>query len=136
VNDLRVERLLAGYLVVQALVGVAWWAAMAWSPPIRRVFELDDLQPAVLDSLVFADVVVIIVGGSLAAWALERGATRAVPLTAAVAGGLAYVTLYLIGWVTFTGEGALCAGVMVPPTLLSGWVAWQAYRLHHPPLGA
>jgi hypothetical protein len=45
-----------------------------------------------------------------------------------VAGGLVYVTLYLVIWVGATGEGALCFVVMVPSATLSTFVTHQLWR--------
>jgi hypothetical protein len=52
--------------VVQAVLAVAWWAAMAVDDGVREAFELDDASPEVLDAFLAADLMVF-VGGSLAA---------------------------------------------------------------------
>jgi hypothetical protein len=124
----RPERVYAAFLVLQAAVGVVWWVGLSASATARSWFELDPDRPEVLDSLVLADVVVIIVGSLLGAWAVRAGAAWALPVVAFVAGGLVYVTLYLVIWVGATGEGALCFVVMVPSATLSTFVTHQLWR--------
>ncbi len=116
------------YFVAQAAVGVALWVALAVSPTVRSWFELRPDTHAVMDAFVFADVLVVVVGSLLSAWALRTRAPWTVPMVAFTAGGVVYPTLYLVGWVSFTGSGALCLAIMVPPATLTTWIAYQTYR--------
>ena|GEM_PF-2645159 len=124
----RAEPIYVWYFVVQAVVGVGLWVALAGSDTIRSWFELRPGTPAVMDAFVFADVIIVVVGSLLSAWALHTGASWAVPVVAFTAGGVVYPTLYLAGWVSFTGTGALCLAVMLPPSTLTCWIAYQTYR--------
>jgi hypothetical protein len=122
-------RLYAGYLVAQAIAGVALWIAFAESPTIRSWFELMPEKHAVMDAFVFADLFLIVAGSGLGAWAIERGSRFAAPVIAFTAGGIVYPTLYLLGWVSFTGTGVACLGIMVPSATFTCWVAYQVSKL-------
>jgi hypothetical protein len=123
-----VQRVFAAFLVAQAVVGLAWWTALVVSPTARSWFELWPERPEMLDSLLLADLLVIVAGSLVGAWGIERETRWAVPVVAFVAGGLLYVTLYLMAWVALTGVGALCFVIMVPPTTLTCWVAVHLWR--------
>jgi hypothetical protein len=124
------ERVFAGYLAVQALAGVGWWVALALSPTVRSWFELAPGRPEVMDAFVVADAAVI-AGSALAARGLATGAAWAVPVVAFTAGGLVYPTLYLVGWVARTGAGGPTLAIMVPPSVLTCWVAVHARHRRH-----
>jgi hypothetical protein len=119
------RRLFAGYLVVQAVAGVAWWSALFGLPTLRSWFEPLPGHPEVMDAFVVADALVV-VGSLLAARGLLTGARWAVTAVGVTAGGLAYATLFLIGWVSLTGSGAPILATMVPPTVFTSWVCAHA----------
>ena len=122
------RRLGAAYLVVQAALAVAWWAALATSDTVRERFELDPSRPEVLDTFLVADLVVFVAGSLVASWALA-GAWRSAPtLVAVVAGGAAYATLYLVGWVALGGDGATGIAPMVAATTVTSTIAVAAWR--------
>ena len=127
---MRPERIFAGYMALQALVGVLFWVALGASPPVRSWIELMPERHVVTDAFIFADLVVGITGSLLSAWGLAARKGWVVPVVAFTAGGLVYPTLYLVGWVALagTGKGALCLGIMLPPATLSTWIAYQTYR--------
>ncbi|HEY4377184.1 MAG TPA: hypothetical protein VGM93_08490, partial [Acidimicrobiales bacterium] len=85
-------------------------------------------QHAVTNSYLFADVVIGIVGSALAAVAIRRNVRTDVPLAMFTAGGMVYATLYLVGWVAFTSKGGALLALMIPPSTLSTWVAYQVWR--------
>jgi hypothetical protein len=118
----------AGYLAAQAVLGVVWWITLASSTTVRSSFELMADHHAVMDAFVFADVAVVVVGSAVSAWAIERGRPGAVPAVFFTAGGIVYPTLYLLGWVSFTGVGAPLLAAMVAVSTLTVWVAWQVWR--------
>jgi hypothetical protein len=122
------ERLYAGYLIVQAVCGVVLWLIFAGVPTVRGWFELAADRHAVMDAFVFADLVVVVLGSGLSAWAIAARKSWAVPIVAFTAGAILYPTLYLIGWVSFKGTGALCLAIMVPSTTLTCWVAYQTWK--------
>ena len=121
------EPIFVAYFVVQAIVGIGLWVALATSSTVRSWFELRPDTHAVMDAFVFADVAVVVVGSLLSAWGLRTGARWTVAVVAFTAGGIIYPTLYLVGWVSFTGAGALCLAIMVPPSTLTCWIAYQTY---------
>jgi len=129
------ERLYAGYLIVQAVCGVVLWTAFAGAPTVRGWFELAADRHAVMDAFVFADLIVVVLGSGLSAWAIRTRASWAVPMVAFTAGAILYPTLYLIGWVSFKGTGALCLAIMVPSTTFTCWVAYQVWKTARPRLG-
>jgi len=118
----------AGYLAAQAVLGVVWWITLASSGTVRAGFELMGDHHAVMDAFVFADVAVVVVGSAVSAAAIERGSAAAVPAVFFTAGGIVYPTLYLLGWVSFTGTGAPLLAAMFAVSTLTVWVAWQVWR--------
>jgi len=118
----------AGYLAAQAVLGVAWWITLASSGTVRGWFELMPDHHAVMDAFVFADVAVVVVGSAVSAVAVERGSSLAVPAVFFTAGGIVYPTLYLLGWVSFTGVGSPLLAAMVAVSTLTLWVALQVWR--------
>lgn len=122
------RQVFSGFLLAQAAVGIGLWVLMLAVPDVRAGFELDDTQPAVMDAFVFADLFVIVLGSVAGARLIWRASPAAVPVVAFLAGAIVYPTLFLVGWVAFVGTGSLCLAIMVPPSILTCWVAWQTWR--------
>ena len=122
------EPIFVWYFVAQAAVGIGLWVVLASSDRVRSWFELMPAHHEVMNAFVFADVAVVVVGSLLSAWALRSQASWAVPSVAFTAGGIVYPTLYLVGWVSFTGVGTLCLAIMLPPSTLTCWIAYQTFR--------
>jgi hypothetical protein len=112
------------------VVGAGLWVAFALSPTFRGWFELLPSHHVVTDSFVFADLAVAVVASALSAWALWSGRAWAVPMVAFTAGSMAYPTAYLLGWASFAGRGPASLAIMLLPTLLTGWIAFQVWRAH------
>jgi hypothetical protein len=129
------RRVYAGYLAAQAALGVIWWITLATSGTVRSWFELMPGNHAVMDAFVFADVGVVVVGSAVSAWAIERDAPWAVPAVAFTAGGIVYPTLYLVGWVGFTGEGSPLLAAMLATSTLTVWIAYQVWRARRAVVG-
>lgn len=123
------ELVFAAYLLAQAVVGVLFWVTLAASATAREWLELVSDKPEVTDAFVFADAVVV-AGSALGAWAVRNRRSWAVPVVAFTAGGLVYPTLFLACWVAIAGTGAMTLAVMVAPSSLTTWVAWQLWRGH------
>lgn len=134
-DDQTVRRTYGGYFVVQAVVGIGFWVALATSAAVRAGFELLDVEHAVTDSFLFADIAVGIIGSLVAAGAILAGRRWAPVVAAFAAGGLTYATLYILAWVSFTGHGGVMLGIMVPPATLSCFVAHQVWRAWMPARG-
>lgn len=122
------RRVYAGYFVLQALVGIGFWVLLALSSEVRSGFELLGSEHAVTDSFLFADVSLGIVGSLVAAGAILADKRYAPVLAAFVAGSITYATLYILAWVIFTGTGGVMLGIMVPPAMLSCFMAQQVWR--------
>ena len=122
-------RVYAGYFALQAVAGVGFWGLVAMVGPVRHVFEMWPKQHAVTNSFLFADLVIGIAGAAVAAAGLWSSRRWAPPLALFVAGGMVYATIYLVGWVAFTGVGGGLLALMVVPSTLSVWAALQAWRL-------
>jgi hypothetical protein len=123
------ERIYAAYLAVQAVVGVLLWIGYASSRTVRGWFELLPSHPAVTDAFVLADLLVAVAGSAFSAWGVDRRRSWAVPVVAFTAGAMAYPTFYLIAWVSFAGTGNACLAIMVPPTVLTAWIAYRTWRM-------
>lgn len=126
---MKPNRVYAGYFALQAVAGIGFWVVVAASPTARKAFEMWPPQHAVTDSFLFADVIMGIGGSAASAWGIWSERRWGEPLALFVAGGMVYATLYLAGWVAFTGEGGGLLALMLPPSTLSAWAAWQAWRL-------
>jgi hypothetical protein len=122
----------AGYFVLQTLAGFALWIAMAVSPAIGDAVGIAE-QRAVTDAFVVPDMVLIVVGSVASAIGLWRGRSWAVPATAFTAGAVLYPTVYLFGLVLFTDgdTGSAAMGVMIPPSVLTAFIACHVWRAHH-----
>jgi len=128
--DQTATRVYAGYFGLQAVGGIAFWVAVAAVPAVRTVFEMSSRQHAVTDSYLFADIVIGIIGSAVASAGILAKRRWGAAVALFVAGGMVYATIYLVGWVAFTGKGAGLLGLMVVPSTLSAFVAVSAWRLH------
>jgi len=122
-----IERVLAGYLALQAVAGIAFWVILGAVPAAREWLELMPEERQVTDAFLFADAIVVLTSAA-SAWAVAARRTWAVPAVAFTAGGLVYPTLFLVCWVAFTGDGAMTLAVMVAPSSLTCWATWQLWR--------
>ena len=119
-------------MAAQAVLGIAFWLTLAASTTVRSFLELMPERHAVMDAFVFADVSVVVVGSALSAWAIGSDKSCAVPVLCFTAGGIVYPTLYLLGWVSFTGVGAALLAGMVVVSTLTCWVAYQMWKMQRP----
>lgn len=122
------RRIYAGYFALQAVMGIALWVTLGLSDAFRSSFELHAAEPAVTDAFFFADMVVVATS-ALAAWGLWTEASWTVAAIAFTAGGVIYPTIYLVSFVSATGEGTVPLLVMVGVSVLTVWIGWQVWRL-------
>jgi hypothetical protein len=106
------ERLAALYFGGHAVLDALWWIAVKTSPSFRGWFDLDPDHDRVLDSFLFADLVLLGAVSAFAAVAIVRHWRSARALAAVTAGASAYATLYIIGWVLLGGHGWMGAVAM------------------------
>lgn len=126
-------RVFAGYLVLQAVVGILFWVALEWSPDVRELFELTPTNDTVTDAFFLADLLVGVVGSAAGAWALWSDARWSAPVVAFTAGGLVYPTLFLVAWVARTDTGDACLLIMAPPSIITSSIAWWATAARRAP---
>ncbi len=128
------RRLCAGYLALQAVLGLGFWLLMATSASWRGELELMPDHRPVTDAFAVADVLGVVVASVLGAWALDARRAWAIPAVWFAAGGIVYPTLYLFGWVAYspTGTGGLLLAAMCVASSLTCWVAVQTWHLSRP----
>ena len=129
--DRLTARVFAVLYLAQAVFGVGLWAVFFGVDALRREVELLPGHPEVMDAFFYPDILIVVVS-VLCALGLVQGRRWTVPLTGFLAGCLVYPTLFLAGWLAFTGVGGVVLAVMVPPSTMSSWLAWQTQRLHRP----
>jgi hypothetical protein len=125
----RPELVYAGYLALQAVLGCVQWSLFALSPTVRGWFELLPAEHAVVDAFVVADLGVVVLGSALSSWGIVAGKGWTVAVLMFTTGGIVYATLYLVGWVAFTGTGSVLLWMMLVVSTLTCWCAYQVWRL-------
>jgi hypothetical protein len=121
-------RVFATYLVVQAVVGLAFWVGLAVSDEVRKLFELVPEVRSVTSTWLFADLVVGVLGSAFSAYALWADARWALPVVAFTTGGIVYPTIMLATWVLMEGTGLATLAIMVPPSVISLYLTWWTWR--------
>jgi hypothetical protein len=124
-------RVFGVYLVVQAVVGLAFWVGLAASEDVRELFELVPEIRSVTTAWLLADLLVGVLGSALGAYALWRDRSWALPVIAFTTGGIVYPTVMLVSWVLMEDTGLATLAIMVPPSVISSYVTWWVWR--HPP---
>jgi hypothetical protein len=124
----RVGQLSVAYLVAQSVATVAWWIGLGVSPGFRAVFDPAPQVPAVLQSYLAADLCLIAVGSAWVAWAVHAHRTSSALVASAVAGGLGYATLTLLGWQSLGGGAPVGTVVMLLGTVVTGAIAVSLER--------
>ncbi len=121
------RRSVALYYLLQGVVGVAFWVAVRGSDVGRKLFELLPGHARVTDAFLWADLAAI-AATLVCAWAVERDHRLAGLASAFTAGCLVYPTLYLVAWAPTSPGAARCLAIMVPPALISSWLAVRVAR--------
>jgi len=129
VDDELARRTYGGYFLVQAITGAAFWILLWLRTEDRGGFEMLLSERAVINSFLLADLVLGIVGSLVAAAGILARRRWAPAAAMFVAGGIVYATVYIPFWVGATGQAPAMLAVMVPPALLSAFVALQVARL-------
>ena len=122
------SRVFALYLVVQAVVGLAFWVGLAASEDIRALFELAPQLRSVTTACLLADVIVGVAGSAAGAYALWTDARWALPVIAFTTGGIVYPTLMLVLWVMMEETGGATLAIMIPPSVISVYVTWWVWQ--------
>ena len=121
-------RVFAAYLVVQAVVGLAFWVGLAASEEVRELFELAPERRSVTTAWLLADLLVGVLGSAVGAYALWKDRGWALPVIAFTTGGIVYPTLMLVLWVLMEDTGMATLAIMVPPSVISLYVTWWTWR--------
>lgn len=106
-------RVAVAYLWLQAAAVAVWWLTLWLWPSARPPFTIGDWPESTLLTFALPDLVGLVAGSAFAAGGLARGCTWARPLLWAVAGGIAYATLWCGGALLATGSGWLSLALMV-----------------------
>lgn len=128
----RSRRLIAGYLIAQAVLGVLWWSALLSAPTVRDWFDLVPTRRSGLDAFALADAAVFIGGSSVSAWAVWTGSRWSTLATSFTVGGIAYATLYLLNWVVLEGTGAAGLAPMGVALILTSVIAVRTSAKERP----
>jgi len=120
------EPVYALYLLVQAVLGVVLWVAIATSPTVRSWFELVPAVHDVTNGFFLADMGVVLASG-LSAWAISARSPLALPMAAFTAGGVVYPTLYLVAFTSSTGIAVGALALMIAVSTVTCWITYQLY---------
>lgn len=120
-------RIYAGYLLLQAGVGIVQWMLVFESATFRSWFEVVDSHRDVMNAFAVADLCVI-VSSIISAWGVAARRAWAPVMVAFTAATLIYPTLWLIGWVMMTDGGGSALLVMIAPTTITTWIAVLVWR--------
>ena len=124
------QRVFAGYMALQALVGVLFWTALGRLAP-----HPVGVRPHALAPRGHRRVLPGRPAGRGGRLGLRRpgasgpAARWTVPVLAFTTGGIVYPTLFLVCWVALAGTGEATLAIMLPPSVLSSWVTWRAWSL-------
>lgn len=116
------------YLWLQALVIAAWWLWLWAVPEARSPFVAGDWPVTTLLAFALPDAVVLVVGSAAAALGLRAQRAWARPLLFAVAGAVAYATLWCIGANVVTGGGWLSTAMMLACSAGTAWATFASRR--------
>ncbi len=121
-------RLAAGYLALQAVLGIVLWALAASLDDVRSGLEVIEASAAVTDGFRFADLAVAVVASALGAWGLWRERPWALAAVGAALGSVLYPTAFLVSWVPAEGTGEVALVLMVLVSVASAGAMVLAVR--------
>ncbi len=104
--------MIIGYLLLQAVAMIGWWALLLWLPSSIAWFQPQSWPASTLLSFWLADGIVLIGGSFVCALLVGFKAAQASLALWMLAAAVWYPTLYCIGVSTLTGEAWLAAGLM------------------------
>ncbi len=116
-------RVAVALLLVEALLGAAWWTLLVARPDAGDVVLPRGVDASLIRTFAAADLAFYVVAPAATAWGIVRERPWARALAWLHAGGLGYAALW--GWGTFatTGDLLLGAALMTPPALVAAWIA-------------
>ena len=119
----------AGYLGLQAVLGIVLWVLIGENESFRELFELVPEEREVMSSFVLADLGLVVVGSALAAWGIWDDRPWATPAVAFTTGAVLYPTFFLLVWVPLTGVATVALAHMVTVSGLTIWVLVATWRV-------
>lgn len=111
---LRLGRL---YFGVQALAVVLWWLLLVGRPDLRASFRVASAPDSTLLAFAPGDLLLVALGSALVAWRAGPARAWPRPLAWAVAGSVAYATLYVLTLALAAAASSLGAALMTPAAI-------------------
>jgi len=105
-------------LAAEALLGLAWFAALLVREDLGSVFLPPGVDPSLILTFVAADFAFYVAAPVAAAAGLTRERRWALPVLWLHAGGALYAALWGWGLVLVTGSGLIGAALMTPPAVV------------------
>ena len=112
-RNLSAARLIAAYLVFQAIAVGIWWLVLFTVPASVAVFQPAHWPAESLLSFCLADIGVVIIGSLVAAYATATHKKWASVIVWVLAGAISYAALYCVSASMFTGDAWLASALMV-----------------------
>ncbi|MDY7092397.1 MAG: hypothetical protein SX243_05410 [Acidobacteriota bacterium] len=109
----------AAYLVLQAILGVAWWGMLLAWPESRGFFLAAGEPEGVLFSFWLAEIASFVGGSAVCGWLVLRGSASAQVALWLTAGAVLYAALYCLGRSLLTGDAWLATLLMLGPAALT-----------------
>ncbi len=115
----------AAYLILQGVLGAAWWCLLLLDPGSRAWFLPEAFPENVLLAFWLADFVFVVAASWLGAWMILRRHPARKGTVWFAAGGVGCTALYCLGLSILTGEAWLATAMMMPAMILTYVVAMR-----------
>ncbi len=122
------RRFAIAFLLVEAVLGAAWWCSIALHRGWRARFFPPGLPDPVLWALAVADVLLYVAAAAFAAFGIARNRVWARTALALHAGGALYAGLLAISLAVADPTCWLGGLAMLPSTCVAPWLAWRSGR--------
>jgi hypothetical protein len=122
--SVRIRTLAIGFLVLQAVGLILWWATLLLVPDARQPFLAPNAPDSTLLAFIVADFTFIVAGSLLAAYGLARRRPWAWIVLCIHTGAVVYAALYALALPFFSGGGWLGALLMTPSLIVLPVLVW------------
>lgn len=122
------RRFAIAFLLVEAVLGAAWWCSIALHGGWRARFFPPELPEPVLWALAVTDVLLYVAAAAFAAFGIARNRAWARTALALHAGGALYAGLFAFALAVVDPERWLGGLAMLPSTCVAPWFAWRSGR--------
>lgn len=106
------RRLTSLYLLTQGVLGAVWWVALVLVPAARARFQPEGYTPDFILTFAVPDVLLFVIGSSVAAALVRRGGVTGLAALWCVTGATSYAALHCLGIALDTGGFAHAAAMM------------------------